>query len=162
MNVAALRQHRLTDAQMRACALADKKLAEHAGWDMELLASEAADMAALGIDVAGIGFDLSEIDCLLDRVAGDEREVLAPDVPTVSVSSPRTGDVLAVSSSQASVSEISTARLPFVREINGGATLHAIGRCIAADLARTRRGGIWLVSDVREPVAGGWVAWTVH
>jgi hypothetical protein len=41
----------LSEAQKRAYILADNRLAERAGWDAELLALEAADLDALGVDL---------------------------------------------------------------------------------------------------------------
>src|SRR5215207_11403040 len=56
----------LTDTQKRLFAIADNKLAENAGWDRELLASEFAELAALlekeGLDLTLTGFDPAEID----------------------------------------------------------------------------------------------------
>ena len=46
----------LNAAQKRAYILADNRLAEQAGWDRELLGLELADLDALGVDLAGIGF----------------------------------------------------------------------------------------------------------
>ena len=40
----------LSEAQKRAYVLADNRLAERAGWDREMLALEAGDLAALGIE----------------------------------------------------------------------------------------------------------------
>lgn len=81
----------LTEAQKRAYILADNRLAEEAGWDKDLLAIEVADLAALGVDLDGIGFDAREVDALLKRGEANAEEERIPDVPAVPVS--RAGDL---------------------------------------------------------------------
>lgn len=81
----------LTEAQKRAYILADNRLAEEAGWDKDLLAIEVADLAALGVDLDGIGFDAREVDALLRRGEANAEEERIPDVPAVPVS--RAGDL---------------------------------------------------------------------
>jgi len=57
-SVPCLRLSHLTDSQRRAYILADNRLAEiGGGWDEEMLKLELADLAALDVDVAEIGFD---------------------------------------------------------------------------------------------------------
>lgn len=51
----------LTEAQRRAYILADNRLAEMAGWDMELAAGELEALAELGADVSLTGFTLEEL-----------------------------------------------------------------------------------------------------
>jgi DNA modification methylase len=50
-----------SEAQKRAYALADNKLAENAGWNDELLRLEVADLAAMGFELPLIGFSDDEI-----------------------------------------------------------------------------------------------------
>ena len=50
----------LTEAQRRAYILADNRLAELATWDMDLVALELEDLAALAFDTSLIGF--SDVD----------------------------------------------------------------------------------------------------
>ena len=50
----------LTREQKRALVLADNKLAERAGWDAELLALEAGELAELGVDLSTLGFEAGE------------------------------------------------------------------------------------------------------
>ncbi|WP_434619947.1 site-specific DNA-methyltransferase [Tabrizicola sp. M-4] len=78
----------LTEAQKRAYILADNRLAEEAGWDKDLLAIEVADLAALGVDLDGIGFDAREVDALLRRGDADPEEDRIPEVPAEPVSRP--------------------------------------------------------------------------
>ncbi len=81
----------LSDAEKRAYLLADNRLAEQAGWDREMLALEAGDLADLGVDLATLGFEAGEIDALLHGDAADPREEATPEPPAVPVS--RAGDL---------------------------------------------------------------------
>lgn len=81
----------LSPAQKRAYVLADNRLAEQAGWDQELLALELGDLADLGIDLGGLGFEGLELDALLGHGAADPREEATPEPPDQPVS--RTGDL---------------------------------------------------------------------
>ena len=81
----------LSERQKRAYVLADNKLAERAGWDVEMLALEVADLGALGIDLIDLGFTGRELDELLRQHGADPREDDVPPVPAVPVS--RLGDV---------------------------------------------------------------------
>ena len=60
----------MREAEIRAYVIADNRLAENAGWDRELLALEFAYLSALDIDldVTITGFELPEIDILLDEL----------------------------------------------------------------------------------------------
>ena len=81
-----------SEAQKRAYALADNKLALNAGWDEAMLAFEFADITELGFDLGLIGFSEEEIAALnANSGAGltDPDEV--PETPTNPVSTP--GDV---------------------------------------------------------------------
>jgi len=78
----------LTEAQKRAYILADNKLAEQAGWDQDLLALEVQDLAELGLDPAGLGFEAAEIDALLSLGETDPREEETPQAPGDPVSRP--------------------------------------------------------------------------
>ncbi|MDP5306248.1 site-specific DNA-methyltransferase [Paracoccus spongiarum] len=78
----------LDDARKRAYILADNKLAERAGWDHDLLALEAGDLAGLGVDIASLGFETAEIDALLNGGASDPREEEVPAPPAIPVSRP--------------------------------------------------------------------------
>ena len=55
----------LTPTQRRAYILADNAIAQAAGWDEELLASELADLSAAGFDLGLTGFSDEEIADLL-------------------------------------------------------------------------------------------------
>ena len=47
----------LSDEQMRAYVIADNKLAEEAGWDMEMLSIELSELDEIGFDISLTGFD---------------------------------------------------------------------------------------------------------
>src|SRR3979409_2625486 len=59
-----------TEAQKRAYALADNKLALKAGWDESMLALEFADLTELGFDIGLIGFSDAEIAALRANSSG--------------------------------------------------------------------------------------------
>ncbi len=92
----------LTPTQRRAYILADNALAQAAGWDEELLASELADLSAAGFDLALTGFSDDELAGLLSDIEdtadseeapsiGEPTDEDIPDAPTTPVSQP--GDV---------------------------------------------------------------------
>jgi DNA modification methylase len=61
-----LRVSHLSAAEKRAYVLADNKLAEQAGWDREILAIELQALIALDFEVELTGFQMGEIDIILD------------------------------------------------------------------------------------------------
>jgi len=74
----------LTDTQKRAFILAENKLTERAGWDVELLSLEMAELDAAGVDLGLTGFDASELDTLLAGEDEPEAEAgpdSAEDIP---------------------------------------------------------------------------------
>lgn len=78
----------LTEAKRRALTLADNKIAENAGWDRAILASELSELALLlpecNLGIAITGFEPPEIDSLMGDLAdreddpADEMPVVAP------------------------------------------------------------------------------------
>lgn len=72
----------LSPAERRAYIIADNRLAEDAGWDMDMLRLEFADLPSLGIDLSLTGFDVTEIADILTP-AGDtspaERDLTAAE-----------------------------------------------------------------------------------
>lgn len=56
----------LTPDERRAYVLVDNKLAENAGWDVDLLAGELLDLRDAGFDLSLTGFDAGELAELLD------------------------------------------------------------------------------------------------
>lgn len=75
----------LTDAQRRAFAIADNRLAELAHWDNQALASELSALSSLGLsfDCETIGFDTAQIDLLIENFgeAGDDPDDRQPELP---------------------------------------------------------------------------------
>lgn len=83
-----------TEAQKRAYVIVDNRLAENAGWDVEMLKTEFADLDDLGFDLSLLGFDESEIDDLLADTDAtepltDPDEIPEPEEMPVT----RTGDI---------------------------------------------------------------------
>jgi DNA modification methylase len=95
--VPACRLSHLSNAEKRAYILADNKLAQKAGWDRELLAIELQGLLDLDFEVELTGFEIPEIDTILDeaREASDEatgpEDEVPPCRPDEAVT--RTGDV---------------------------------------------------------------------
>ncbi len=83
----------LTDAERRAYILADNRLAEEATWDEDLLAEEIAALQADALDLTLTGFDVPQLDALLDRLDGEggADDAPAPEPPALPVS--RLGDL---------------------------------------------------------------------
>jgi hypothetical protein len=94
--VPVIRLSHLSPAQKRAYLLADNRLAEKAGWDKEVLAAEFQALIDLNFDIDLTGFDLGEVDLVLDQTDGAKCEPASPedDVPEVSPGQPvsRNGD----------------------------------------------------------------------
>lgn len=84
-NVPCLFIEHLTEAQKKAYIIADNKLAENAGWDMELLRVELEGLQALDFNMDLIGFDGIELDDLFSandaEVMEDDFEVELPEEP---------------------------------------------------------------------------------
>ncbi|GGO52431.1 DNA modification methylase [Roseovarius pacificus] len=82
----------LTDAQKRALRLADNKIALNAGWDLEILQLELAELSAIDVDIDPTltGFSTGEIDVIVDGPDDPEDEVV-PAVPVTPRARP--GDI---------------------------------------------------------------------
>lgn len=78
----------LTKPQIKAYILADNRLAENAGWDMDLVSIELQELQDLEFDIDLTGFSLDDIQIDDDGLT-DEDEV--PDVPEIPVTN--RGDV---------------------------------------------------------------------
>jgi DNA modification methylase len=73
--VPCLRIEHMTEAEKRAYVIADNKLALNAGWDEELLAQELQGLLAtenLSFDLDVIGFEVAEIDSLVEGLTPEE------------------------------------------------------------------------------------------
>lgn len=93
VSVPTIRISGMTEAQVRAYAIADNKLAENAGWDYDVLAIELEYIHTLDIDLdlTVTGFETPEIDLIIGEAALDEPE---PPVPALTDDPPvsRLGD----------------------------------------------------------------------
>src|SRR5262245_32830207 len=67
--VPTLRIEHLSDEEKRAYIIADNKLADKAGWDTEILAIEFQGLGELGFELELTGFELPEIEMILDAKA---------------------------------------------------------------------------------------------
>ena len=89
-----VRVSHLSDAEVRAYLLADNKLAEHAGWDQELLPEEFQYLLNEGFELELTGFETGEIDLILDAAAEadpagrDDPADLVPPLESWAVSRP--------------------------------------------------------------------------
>ncbi len=78
--VPTVRLSNLSPAKRRAYVLADNRLAELAGWDRELLATELQGLVELRFDdIELTGFSLGEIDLMLDEAAEKRAEQPGPE-----------------------------------------------------------------------------------
>jgi DNA modification methylase len=80
-----------SEAQKRAYVIADNKLAENAGWDTELLKVELEGLQEDGFDLELMGFELGELNDILDTGDLSGEDDVAPPKPDDPVS--RLGDV---------------------------------------------------------------------
>jgi DNA modification methylase len=77
--VPCVRLSHLSDAEKRAYILADNKLAQKAGWDREILAIELQGLVALDFEIELTGFDMGEIDIILDEAAEADGDGSSPE-----------------------------------------------------------------------------------
>jgi DNA modification methylase len=77
--VPTLRLSHLSPAEQRAYVLADNKLAENAGWDRELLALELQGLIDLDFEVELTGFEIPEIDIILEDADAAKAEGNGPE-----------------------------------------------------------------------------------
>src|SRR5271154_4726385 len=77
--VPTLRLSHLSPAEKRAYVVADNKLAELAGWDREILAIELQALIDLDFEVELTGFEMGEIDVILDDVDEAKSDATGPD-----------------------------------------------------------------------------------
>jgi ParB-like chromosome segregation protein Spo0J len=77
----------LTESEKRAYIIADNRLAELAGWDREILAIEFQHLSDIDLefDIELTGFELAEIEIMIDPPSETEEESPVPDPPDASV-----------------------------------------------------------------------------
>jgi DNA modification methylase len=78
----------IDEQQASALALADNKLGEMAGWNVDMLAEVLASLQEDSIDLDGIGWNQSELDDLLNSFPTVEPDGTEDDVPDVSQGEP--------------------------------------------------------------------------
>jgi DNA modification methylase len=82
----------LSEKELRAYVIADNRLAEKAGWDNAILAIELQDLSDLGFDVEVTGFEIPEVELILDTAdppATTPEDDAIPDlIPSRIVSKP--------------------------------------------------------------------------
>jgi hypothetical protein len=87
-----LRIRHLNEAQKRAFAILDNRLAEDSTWDFQFLAKEFEFLQAEGIDLQSTGFEIPEFDMIFaaaDIAANDTEDDEIPDlVPTRAITKP--------------------------------------------------------------------------
>jgi hypothetical protein len=110
----------LTPAQKRAYVLADNKLAERGGWDMEMLALEVAELQSLGVEMLDLGFVAADLNALFRQGTADPREEVVPDVPSAPVSRP--GDLWCLGPHRLLCGDATDAAA--VQRLNAGITPH--------------------------------------
>ncbi|OSQ51368.1 site-specific DNA-methyltransferase [Marivita geojedonensis] len=91
--VPAIRIPNLSEPAKRALMLADNKIALNAGWDLDILADELADLSSMELefDLATTGFEVAEIDLIIDASRDDAavaEEALEPDRTLPAVTQP--------------------------------------------------------------------------
>jgi len=76
----------LSDAEKRALALADNKIAANSGWDRAVVAAELGELATLlpecNLDLEITGFEPAEVDALVADFAGSEGDP-ADEIPSI-------------------------------------------------------------------------------
>ena len=68
----------LSEAERRAYRIADNRLAELSSWDKGLLAIELGEILDLDIEVGLTGFDLGEVDLIIDAASGSAPADVVP------------------------------------------------------------------------------------
>ena len=87
----AIRIDHLSPAEIRAYRVADNRLAEEADWDRDALRLEITELLELEIDIELTGFEVGEIDILIDDGSGEALDEDVPDPPDDPIS--RRGDL---------------------------------------------------------------------
>jgi DNA modification methylase len=78
-----IRISHLSEAQRRAYIIADNKLAEKAGWDRDILAIELQGLIDVGFDAELTGFDVPEIEMILDARDPVSSDATADSIPDI-------------------------------------------------------------------------------
>ncbi len=94
--VPTIRLESLTQDQIRAYVIADNRLAEKAGWDNSILAIELQHLIAIdeGFDVTITGFEIPEIDLILQEACRKQDEDVIPDINQTAQVITQSGDAV--------------------------------------------------------------------
>lgn len=93
-SVPCLRLSHLSEAEKRAYIIADNQLATKAGWDREIQALELQGLIDLGFDVTLTGYEVAEIDFILeDERAKQSDDIEPPLLPAAGPAVTREGDL---------------------------------------------------------------------
>lgn len=92
-SVPCLRLSHLSDAEKRAYVIADNQLATKAGWDREIQALELQGLIDLGFDVTLTGFEVAEIDFLLDAARERDTDDIELHLPSSGPAVSKVGDI---------------------------------------------------------------------
>ena len=106
------RIHNLSDAQKKAYALADNKMALNAGWDEELLEFELSELQEAGFAVDLIGFDDAELEDLIPtegKYLTDPDDVPDPPKEPIAVRAPEGLSLRWITSGPLKTAQVSTA-----------------------------------------------------
>lgn len=112
----------LSDAQIRALRIADNKIALNAGWDIEILKLELADLSIpeFDIDLSLTGFSSGEIDVIL-KDSGDPDDEVIPEV--LAEARTRLGDIWQLGEHRIGCGD--GRDVTFLREVVGDALIDA-------------------------------------
>jgi len=91
--VPCLRLSHLSEAEKRAYILADNQLATKAGWDREIQAIEFQGLIDLGFDVTLAGFEVAEIDFVLEAERAKKADDFEPPLPVPGRPVTQRGDI---------------------------------------------------------------------
>jgi DNA modification methylase len=93
--VPTVRLDSLTETQRRAYVIADNRLAEKAGWDKSILSIELQHLIAIDetFDVTITGFEIPEIDLILQEACGKQDEDVVPDIDETAPVITQSGDL---------------------------------------------------------------------
>jgi len=81
--VPAIRLVDLSEAQKRALRVADNKITENGGWNIEILASELQYLTDVDFDTTLTGFDTAEIDLTIESLEGPGNDPTADALPQI-------------------------------------------------------------------------------
>lgn len=93
VEVPTLRLDHMSEAEKRAYVIADNRLAELAGWDRNLLAIEFEALHACDFDLTLTGFDLPQIDIIIDEHQTESEPSDAVEIDEPGAAITRVGDL---------------------------------------------------------------------